>query len=51
MDFADQYKDRMGNFTFGDPYNNTYTDDFLIHDFTLAEIKQLYRKQRYSIRN
>lgn len=48
---ADKFEDRRGNFTFGFPYENTYNGDFLIHDFTLAELKTLKRTQRYQRRN
>ena len=51
MDFYEDYKDRMKNSSFGSPYNNVYIDDFLIHDFTLAELKQLKRTQRFQNRN
>ena len=47
----DEYKDRMVNVSFPLPYNNTYLNDFLIHDFTLAELKKLKKIQRYSQRN
>jgi len=33
------------------PNFNHYTDDYLINDFTLAELKMLKRKQRYDTRN
>ena len=51
MDFKDKYADRMGNFHFPYPYENSYKDDFLVNDFTLEEIKSLNRKMRYSHRN
>ena len=41
----------MGNFSFKWPYYIDYTNDWLIHDFTLAEIKTLKRKQRFNFRN
>ena len=46
-----QYADRKGNFTFGLPYSTTLKDDWLIHDFTLEELKELRRTQRYGYRN
>lgn len=52
-DFSDLYGDRMGNFTiqYSDTSSLTYTNDYLIQDFTLAEIKTLKRTQRYDYRN
>jgi len=41
----------MGSWEFLPAYTNVYKDDWLIHDFTLAELKELRRNQRYSIRN
>lgn len=41
---------RKGNYTFL-PYTNVYTNDYLIRDFTLAELKMLRRKMRYPNRN
>ena len=45
-----EFANRMGNYTFL-PYTNVYSNDFLIHDFTLAELKILRRRMRYSTRN
>jgi len=42
---------RKGNFTFLPAYTNTYLNDYLINDFTLAELKMLRRKMRYANRN
>lgn len=39
-----EFADRKGNFSFKWPYYIDYTNDWLIHDFTLAEIKTLKRK-------
>jgi glycerophosphoryl diester phosphodiesterase len=39
------------NITLPEPYGSTYTNDYFIHDFTLAEIKLLKRKQRLPYRN
>lgn len=33
------------------PSNNHYTGDYLIKDFTLAELRLLSRKMRYGTRN
>lgn len=33
------------------PYSKNYTNDYLIHDFSLSEIKLLKRKQRFEFRN
>lgn len=41
---------RKGNFEFF-PYGNKYPNDYLIKDFTLAELKMLRRKMRYTQRN
>lgn len=41
----------MGSWDFRPVYGNHYEDDFLIRNFTLAELKQLKRNQRYDIRN
>jgi len=41
--YHDIYKDRLGNWTFGPPYDYVYTNEFLIHDFTLEELKKLKR--------
>lgn len=37
----EEFADRAVNITFPLPYQNTYTNDFLIHDFTLEEIRTL----------
>ena len=50
-EYKDKYKDRMGGWDYRPTYGNVYKDDWLIRNFTLAELKQLRRKQRYSIRN
>jgi glycerophosphoryl diester phosphodiesterase len=42
-DYASKYEDRRGNFTFPFPYKYQLDNDFLIHDFTLAELKELRR--------
>lgn len=50
----DLYGDRMGSWDgsdWGAPYTNTYIDDFLIHDFTLEELKGLRRRMRFADRN
>ena len=44
------FAERKSNYTFM-PYTNVYTNDYLIKDFTLAEIKMLRRKMRYTNRN
>eukprot|EP00347_Sterkiella_histriomuscorum_P008381 403345315 len=44
------FSSRKANFRFL-PYTNYYKDDFLIRDFTLAELKMLRRKMRYTERN
>ena len=44
------FGDRKGDYVFL-PSGNTYTGDYLIKDFTLAELKMLSRKMRYSTRN
>ena len=46
-----EFADRRGNFSFDFPYGDNYFDDFLIHDFTLAELKTLKRRQRFDFRN
>lgn len=48
--YAWKWGDRKGNFIFP-PYDNVYKNDYLIHDFTLAELKMLRRKMRYASRN
>jgi len=53
-DHLDLYGDRMGSWNgddWGPPYTNTYVDDYLIHDFTLEELKGLRRKMRFADRN
>ena len=51
---VDQYEwlfgDRKANYIFP-PYTEVYTSDYLIHDFTLQELKTLRRRARYPIRN
>ena len=49
--FKDKYSDRIGSWDFRPTYGNVYTDDFLIRNFTLAELKELRRNQRYETRN
>jgi len=44
------FGDRKGDYIFM-PYTNHYKDDYLIHNFTLAELKMLRRKMRYPNRN
>jgi glycerophosphoryl diester phosphodiesterase len=44
--YHSKFGDRMGNWIFP-PYDNVYTSDYLIHDFTLDELKLLRRKMRY----
>eukprot|EP00356_Strombidium_inclinatum_P003810 CAMPEP_0170494128 /NCGR_PEP_ID=MMETSP0208-20121228/14464_1 /TAXON_ID=197538 /ORGANISM="Strombidium inclinatum, Strain S3" /LENGTH=314 /DNA_ID=CAMNT_0010770137 /DNA_START=127 /DNA_END=1068 /DNA_ORIENTATION=+ len=51
LDHLDEFGDRKRNISFGTPYNYDFTDDYLIHDFTLEEIKSLRRVQRYKGRN
>ena len=51
LKYKDKYIDRMGGWDYRPVYGNVYTDDFLIRNFTLAELKQLRRNQRYAIRN
>ena len=48
--YAKKYEDRKSNYIFP-PYDNIYANDYLIKDFTLAELKLLRRKMRYSTRN
>jgi glycerophosphoryl diester phosphodiesterase len=50
-DFEYLFGNRMVDSITFMPFNNTYTDDYLIKDFTLAELKMLKRKQRYDYRN
>lgn len=50
-EYKDKYADRMGGWDYRPLYGNVYTNDWLIHNFTLAELKQLRRKQRYAFRN
>jgi hypothetical protein len=49
-EYSFMFGDRMGNFTFF-PYNNVYTNDYLIDDFSLTELKMLKRRMRYPTRN
>ena len=49
-DYNFMFGDRLFNGTFY-PSGNTYTDDYLIRDFTLDELQILKRKQRYTDRN
>ncbi len=44
------FGDRKSNYVFP-PYTEVYTNDYLIHNFTLQELKMLRRKARYPIRN
>jgi glycerophosphoryl diester phosphodiesterase len=46
-----EFADRKGTFIIGRKYSPDYKDDWLIHDFTLAEIKTLRKKQRFDYRN
>ena len=46
-----EFADRKGTFHFGFPFKVVHQDDWLIHDFTLEEIKKLKRKQRFDFRN
>lgn len=48
--YEDQWGDRIGNYFFM-PYNMKYKEDYLIKNFTLAELKMLRRKMRYASRN
>ena len=48
---ADKYESRRGNWSFPYPYDYNFTGDFLIHDFTLAELKELRKIERYKSRN
>ena len=45
-----EFASRKGSWRFP-PYDNIYDDDFLIHDFTLAELKTLRRRMRYGQRS
>jgi hypothetical protein len=49
--YADKYANRTGSWDFAPAYNSVYKDDYLIRNFTLAEIKELRRTQRYADRN
>lgn len=42
-DYEFMFGSRKGNYTFV-PYTNVYNNDYLIKDFTLAELKMLRRK-------
>ena len=44
------FNDRKGTHEFW-PYEWIYYDDYIINDFTLAELKMLKRKMRYQSRN
>lgn len=44
------FGDRKGTHEFW-PYEWIYYDDYIINDFTLAELKMLKRKMRYQSRN
>lgn len=37
-DYTDKYESRRGNFSFPYPYEAQFDNDFLINDFTLAEL-------------
>lgn len=39
-----EFEDRKGNYTIGFPFFFDFHDDYLIHDFTLAELKTLRSK-------
>jgi glycerophosphoryl diester phosphodiesterase len=45
-----KWGNRIGNWIFP-PYDNVYTSDYLIADFTWDELKMLRRRMRYAIRN
>jgi glycerophosphoryl diester phosphodiesterase len=49
--YATKYADREGSWDFNALYGSHYNNDWLIRDFTLAELKTLRRNQRYSFRN
>ena len=51
LDYAAEYADRVGTWSFEPAYDNDCTDDYLIREFTLEELKGLRRRQRYSTRN
>ena len=44
LDHLDKFGDRMVNISFPEPYNYEYINDFVIHDFTLAELKTLRKR-------
>jgi glycerophosphoryl diester phosphodiesterase len=44
VDKHPEFANRMGHFHFDFPYNDDYQNDWLIHDFTLAELRTLKRK-------
>jgi glycerophosphoryl diester phosphodiesterase len=48
--YAWLFGDRKSNYIFP-PYENYYSNDYLINDFTLEELKMLRRKTRYNSRN
>ena len=48
--YSNLFGDRKFTHTFM-PYDNTYIDDYLIRNFTLAELKMLRRKQRFPNRD
>ena len=50
-DHASEYEDRRGTWNFPYPYDYHLKNEFLINDFTLAEIKTLKKVERYSYRN
>jgi glycerophosphoryl diester phosphodiesterase len=48
--YPNLFGSRKSSYTFP-PYDNIYSNDYLIRDFTLAELKMLRRKMRYTSRN
>ena len=41
--YAEKYANRTGSWNFRPTYSSNYKDDYLIRNFTLAEIKELRR--------
>lgn len=50
-DFADLWGSRMQESCDFRPEGNLYSNDWLLHDFSLAELKMLRRRQRYDYRS